>query len=285
MAPLNQDRKQQIPNYLLGDLSEEEKEDFEREFFEKDDLAAEVLAAEEKLMEDYVSGILDPRRRRQFENIYLANPSHREELKLHESLRLLSGSSRATEHVFWTASRRAAALAACILFLTIGLLLLFRENLRLRDDIRIIQAAQDRLLERHSEPQPLNLQPAPSTDVPREIGGTLPALVLLPGTREAASVAPVLRLAPNAPAYLLIVDVNSRSSATYHAKVETVEGNVLFEAGPLKSIPGKDGRARIQLPLTSSQLDAGDYILALQSKNSSGTSRNEGEYYFRILKN
>lgn len=276
------DRKEQIPRYLLGELTEEEREDFERDFFDGDDLAAEVLAAEEKLMEDYVSGILDPGRRRQFENLYLSNPAHREELKLHESLRTLSGAARTTGRPSPAVRKWAVAgLAACIAFLALGLLLLFRENHQLQNDIRNVQASQKELT-RQALPatpnQPAPVQ-APAVEIPKDAAGaTVPAILLLPGIREAGAATPVLHVPSSAPAYLLMADVGS-SGGSYHALIETVEGSVLYEAGPLRGIPGRNGHSRLQLALSHAQLEAGDYILVLRN----GT-RTIGEYYFRLAK-
>lgn len=279
---MRMERKQQIPRYLLGELTEEEREDFERDFFDGDELAAEVLAAEEKLMEDYVSGILDPGRRRQFENLYLSNPAHREELKLHESLRTLSGAARAAGRPSPAVRKWAVAgLAACIAFLAIGLLLLFRENRQLQNDIRNVQASQEEL-NRQAPPATPN-QPAPAPAPGVEIikdaaGGAVPAILLLPGIREAGSATPVLRVPSSAPAYLLMADVGG-SGGSYHALIETIEGSVLYEAGPLHGVPGRNGHARLQLALSNAQLEAGDYILVLRN----GT-RTIGEYYFRLAK-
>lgn len=279
---MRMERKQQIPRYLLGELTEEEREDFERDFFDGDELAAEVLAAEEKLMEDYVSGILDPGRRRQFENLYLSNPAHREELKLHESLRTLSGAARPAGRPSPAVRKWAVAgLAACIAFLAIGLLLLFRENRQLQNDIRNVQASQEEL-NRQAPPATPN-QPAPAPAPGVEIikdaaGGAVPAILLLPGIREAGSATPVLRVPSSAPAYLLMADVGG-SGGSYHALIETIEGSVLYEAGPLHGVPGRNGHARLQLALSNAQLEAGDYILVLRN----GT-RTIGEYYFRLAK-
>lgn len=279
---MRMERKQQIPRYLLGELTEEEREDFERDLFDGDDLAAEVLAAEEKLMEEYVSGILDPGRRRQFENLYLSNPAHREELKLHESLRTLSGTAREAGRPSPAVRKWAVAgLAACIAFLAIGLLLLFRENRQLQNDIRNVQASQKEL-NRQAPPATPNQPapaPAPGVEITKDAaGGAVPAILLLPGIREAGSATPVLRVPSSAPAYLLMADVGG-SGGSYHALIETIEGSVLYEAGPLRGVPGRNGHARLQLALSNAQLEAGDYILVLRN----GT-RTIGEYYFRLAK-
>ena len=276
---MHADRYQQISRYLLGELTEEEREDFERDFFEADELAAEVLATEERLMEDYVSGILEPGRRRQFENVYLSHAAHRDELRLHEALRTISSASRASERDI-PASRKwaVAALAACMAFLAFGLLLLFRQNRQLQADIRNVQASQ-RQLEVHAPPAAV--PPAPQVSISgaaEQAGASVPAILLLPGIRNAGSGAPLLRLPPGATAYLLLADVNS-STESYQALIESVEGSVLFQAGPLRGNPDSNGRVRLQLAVSSGQLDPGDYILVLRNG-----SRTAGEYYFRLVK-
>lgn len=273
-------RKQQITNYLLGELSEEEREDFERDFFESDDLAAEVLAAEERLMEDYVSGILDPARKKQFEDVYLADPALRNEVKMHKSLRSMAPGTEASVVPLRHTIQRLAlpVLAACLVFFAVGLFLLFRENNQLRKDIGTIQSTQEQLLHRQVPP---TAAPVPQSSAPRA-ATSLPAIMLVPGTREAVSNSPVIRATPETEAFVLEVDSSADPNRSYRAAIQNVDGTTLFEAGPLRAATGQTTPGRIRVYVPGNQLEPGDYILLLQDWNA--PTHKAGEYYFRLAR-
>lgn len=272
-------RKQQITNYLLGELSDEEREDFERDFFESDDLAAEVLAAEERLMEEYVSGILDPARKKQFEDVYLADPALRNEVKMHKSLRSIAPGLEASKIPLRITIQRVAlpVLAACVAFFAVGLFLLFRENNQLRKDIGNIQLTQEQLLHRQVPPK----APAPQS-YEHQAAANLPAIVLVSGTREAASTAPVLRITSGTEAFQLEADLSADPTRSYKAAIQSVDGTTLFEAGPLRATSASNSRSRIRVYVPGNQLEPGDYILLLQDWNK--PAQKAGEYYFRLAR-
>jgi anti-sigma factor RsiW len=68
--------------YLLGELSEAERGEFERLCFDDDQAFEELLAVEAELTDDYVRGTLKGHRREQFEQHLLRSPARRDELAL-----------------------------------------------------------------------------------------------------------------------------------------------------------------------------------------------------------
>jgi hypothetical protein len=75
-----------LTQYLLGDLSEPEREPFEENYFTDDELFAELLETENKLITDYLHGRLAQREKALFEQNYLATPCGRQKLELAQLL-------------------------------------------------------------------------------------------------------------------------------------------------------------------------------------------------------
>ena len=63
-----------MTQYLLGELSEDEKLSLEEQFFTQDDSFEQLLALEDELRYDYAQGGLTPQQRRQFEQRFLTLP-------------------------------------------------------------------------------------------------------------------------------------------------------------------------------------------------------------------
>ena len=63
-----------MTQYLLGELSEDEKQQLEENFFTNDDSFEQLLALEDELRYDYANGGLTPQQRRQFEQRFLTLP-------------------------------------------------------------------------------------------------------------------------------------------------------------------------------------------------------------------
>lgn len=61
-----------MTQYLLGELSEDEKLELEEHFFTNDNSFEQLLALEDELRYDYAQGGLTPAQRRQFEQRFLA---------------------------------------------------------------------------------------------------------------------------------------------------------------------------------------------------------------------
>ena len=69
-ATLNEER---IVQYLLGELSEQERTELEDRAFEDRKVLEEILAVEQDLIDDYVSGDIPEERRADFQKHFLAS--------------------------------------------------------------------------------------------------------------------------------------------------------------------------------------------------------------------
>lgn len=76
----------QIIQYLLGDLSDEEKRKLDEQLFVNDDYFERLLVTEEELIDDYLRGQLSERERQLFERTFLNSTHLRQRVNLARSL-------------------------------------------------------------------------------------------------------------------------------------------------------------------------------------------------------
>jgi anti-sigma factor RsiW len=77
--------------YLLGKLSQADREDFEDRYFSDDALLEQLQAIEEELIDAYVKGRLDPADRAAFENRFLHSPECRRRVEFARALAAIPG--------------------------------------------------------------------------------------------------------------------------------------------------------------------------------------------------
>lgn len=75
-----------MTQYLLGELSEDEKLRLEEEFFTDDDAFAQLMALEDELRYDYARGGLSSEQRRQFEQRFLSQPGAPQQIALAQAV-------------------------------------------------------------------------------------------------------------------------------------------------------------------------------------------------------
>lgn len=86
---MNSDKdNNQIIQYLLGTLPEDEAERFDELSFTDDEFGERLKAAENDLIDRYIQNELDEETRKRFEFYYLASPFRREKVKFAESLQI-----------------------------------------------------------------------------------------------------------------------------------------------------------------------------------------------------
>jgi hypothetical protein len=76
-----------IRRYLLGDLSEQEREQVEQRLMSDDDLYQQLLVAEDELIDEYVSDELPEQERAKFGRHFLSVPELRQDVKFAAALR------------------------------------------------------------------------------------------------------------------------------------------------------------------------------------------------------
>ena len=122
--------------YLLGKLAGEEREAFEHRLFTEDELIEEIRSVEDELIDDYVIGDLSVDEAAMFEKNFLITDERRQKLRLGKAFRTYAQKARAVpskpspgplnwRQLFSSSLVRAAAFAAVILIVTVGVWRIF----------------------------------------------------------------------------------------------------------------------------------------------------------------
>src|SRR5437764_2885067 len=82
----NAEQKRTITRYLLGEMSEPERSEFEDRYLDDPILFEELTAAEDEMMRCYVRSSLSEAERTAFERRFLTNPNHRRRVDFARSL-------------------------------------------------------------------------------------------------------------------------------------------------------------------------------------------------------
>lgn len=297
-----------MTRYLLGELSEEEREDFEDRYLRDQILHEQLLAACDDLVVAYVRGELPEPARARFEEHFLGSPDHRQEVEWTRELleALDSGSlSGSTPDSFASPVARwwrlplglaaSLALAAGIAALAASLWLA-SERARLvaelkRVEVEQVTARQDRgrLQERIAQLDKRNAEIGESLSQERErtqlsaLPSGVVGLLLSPGSLRSGGTVQRLRLPWKAAEVRLTVELSRDTFQTYRAVLETPDGKETWASGSVKSRATPAGRALV-LTLPAKVLSDGDYVLSVTGFRSDGTSAEAGEYAFAVAR-
>lgn len=246
------DVQERIRRYLLGQLTDGAREEFERELLVDEELFEELLVVEDELNDEYVVGELPHNERVQLEQHFLAAPERQEKLRFARALNryvtVASQKERTVANVL-PVSRSSrmlfrAAAAFAVVLLIAGMVLFLRN--------------------RNSSPKTfatLNLTISQST----RGDGTLPAKVSLTPGEDALKI--VLRLPDQSP-----------TVARY--RVELLESN----NGQSRSLEAssQDGQS-VTVVIPAGELKRGSYSLRVFTvRADGGEQRINGNYYFMV---
>ncbi len=262
--------------YLLGQLAEEERRQFEELLMSRDESFEELLAAEDELIDSYVGGALSAREREQFELYFLATPERRRKVSFARTLsRYIS--ERGGEKAFAqnVADARAApnaapnaapkwsrylppflrmenplagfSFAAILLLVLFGGVWLVVNNLR--DPAR---------------------------------GGAVVAVTLTPGqVRDSGAEVKTVSISPDIGAAELRLTLATTEHQSFRAVVNPVgEERDAFVAEDLKPLKSDTG-SFVVVNVPADVLDAGDYRVRLYGSGG-GEDEVVDSYYFRV---
>lgn len=311
-----------IVQYLLGELSEEEKMRLEQQYFADDDFFEQLLIVEGDLIDSYVRAELYGGERQRFETFFLASPPRRQRVELAralvehatESSLAMSAAAQARKPSPWWQSLRdmlgarhravTLAFAAAVLVIAVGGSLLIVETLQLRNRVEHLQSDRAEALRREQElKRQLAEHGSNSEQLADELGrersqrelleqelakaqrSTLSAItfILTPDLVRGTGEPKRLTIPPRADLVRMRLEFDRDDHKSYRGVIETVEGNRIWSSGSLKARPVKSGKA-VTLGVPASLFAKGDYILTLSGVNADGSSEPVGEYYFNIVR-
>jgi hypothetical protein len=153
--------------FLLGGMTEAERERLEAEYFADDDAFQEMLEAEDDLIDAYARGELSPSERRQFEQRFLNSSEGRERMQFARAFAAATVPQAVTARaeveptpapgffasIFGRPRALQAALATIAVASTVGFSGLLVERSRMNGELHELRAERARLTERAEELQ------------------------------------------------------------------------------------------------------------------------------------
>lgn len=157
---MSQQRNREVEKrYVLGTLSEQERDRLEQQYFSDDDAFEEVEIAEDDLVDQYVGGELTSTDRTLFERALSGSPQLQERIEFSRLLRdktsgtaaSIPASEVARGWFFWPQKRTSLAFAFAVLLVLVGGLAVATAWLKLRQQSASVAAREAELRQRSEE--------------------------------------------------------------------------------------------------------------------------------------
>ena len=299
IGPSEDDRR---VRFLLGELTDEERASFESEWFENDETFAELEALEEALIEGYCEGVLAAPLSTRFEAAYLTSDARRRRVALTRLLGRLANRRTAApterETPSWrNPARWAAVLAAVALVSVLASLAWTRQRTQAleaeREQLRVEVASagraaaeqERRFAELHAELERERFQRERLASLLGEVprAGSVLSLVLRGAQTRSGDEAPQLLLYPETVLVKLLLPVPQAAAGAYRARLETIDGDLLWERGELVARDTAAGPA-VVLALVAERLPTGHLVVELSTESAGGGAQIVGEFAFRLLR-
>jgi len=307
-----------LTRYLLGAVSQTERENIEAEYLTDEGVFEQLLIAEDELVDAYARGELSDQERTKFEKNFLTSARGRDRVHFSQALAgAVTDARPVPERVkpspspsFFAALRAALTPRVRVAGVTFAVLLvtafswLLVERTRMRRELQELRTERDRLTEQSKELQRL-------ADAERARSAELAAQVLQRGP-EPVPTEPATNLPPKRPpADIIAFDIspgNVRGSGStnltvpssvkfirltlfdrplmhqeYSAAIETADGKTVWRKKSFSFRPNVTPLDRVSLPsIPVSALPPGDYVLLLSGKQAKGNFEPVANYSFRI---
>jgi hypothetical protein len=337
-----------IKLYLLGAATEEERRQVEELLFLEDDYEEQIKVVEDDLIENYLSGNLSDDEKNRFERHFLTTPQHRENVNRARSLRNYvfsqldekefvenKGDSESLWSVWMTFFRKYStlgfAVASAILLAVLGLFFInnVSEKQRLNTQISEKTVLQEKITdlekqlnterernqsltnqlestrEQIAQTTPPNLQETPLPKIttvkreretaaiknPESSKITRKQLILISQTAvlelsagqtmNGSEDVKTVVITPKTKNLQLKLAVESNEYRHFSVEVNTEDGNVIWQRNNLKAQKtGKQPKIFITLP--TKILKAANYRVTLHGQKADGTNERIGSYYYRV---
>jgi hypothetical protein len=311
-----------LTRYLLGAVSETERENIEAEYLVDECMFEQMLIAEDELVDAYARGELSDQERTQFEKNFLTSARGRERVHFSQALAGAISDARPVPVIvkpspapsffaaLWaslTPKVRVAGVTFAVLLVAAFSWLLV-ERMRMRTELQELRAEHVRLTEQSKELQRIaDAERARSAELAVQIEGKESQRGPEPGTPEQAPRRPPediiafnispgsvrgsgggTRLAVPRSAKFIRLTLNFErpsSHQEYRAAIETPDGNSVWRNDSVGFRQNVTALDRVSLPsIPVSALPPGNYILLLSGKQADGNFEPVANYSFTITR-
>jgi hypothetical protein len=308
---MSENEHQVLKRYVLGELSEDERDALEQRYFNDQQFFGLLLKVETELVDDYVRGRLSAADRANFERSYLQNPDRARRVKFAAALATRIDRSntaitneRASEGFFarWIDRIRTGkiplvpAFALVSLLLLCGVVWLFieqrsyrsalqtaegdrqEEERRLREIEQSLKNEQQRANDLSAELEAARKQQSPGPEP-----GIATLLLSIAGIRDTGQLPATLTIPAGSNRVRILIDANELDYSDYRAALNAADGREVFSWGHLRPAKRKS-LARFSLEVPPAKLDNGDYILTLRGVTPNGEIDDLNKSVFRVKK-
>jgi hypothetical protein len=308
-----------MKQYLLGELTEEDRQQFEKQLMTSDEYFERLLIAEDELVDEYLRGRLSPREQEKFSNHFLCTPERHEKLRFSSSLHRYVSTHAGKAQTKWTwppffSFIRASyaikgwAMATALFLLTLGGAWLSVRTHLLQHALEEAgkqpglpagaqQESQRQMaqLREHNDQLTRELQQqqkqgdelkqelaALRTSSPLRSSSSLVAFALTPGVLRDIGGAKKVVVPASANWVRVELSLMTGDHKKYQAVLQKDTGEeVLSQITP--SIKPGNGTAEVILTVPAELLPHGDYVLKLSGMADKGSFEGVATYQFRVV--
>ncbi len=287
MTPANHDL---LVRYLLGNVSEPERERLEEEYFLNDEMCEALEAVEDELIDSYVCGRLSQSQREQFDKYFLDYPTKHERVEFAKIFmdaakreEAVTAPMRAVEqpNSWWQSvgsyllgRRTAARLAFAAAWLAVAMVATFLglQTQRLRWERTEFQQQIHQLQQQEAkmEQQVPDVFMLPASHLARGAGSSNPSHGLA--------------ISATSSSVILLLDLERDEFSHYDAILQSAEGKQIWHVERLRSQPIKNGHIAIAFYLPSQLLNRGDYNILLFGRSANDKLQIADSYEFSVVR-
>jgi hypothetical protein len=284
-----------IKGYLLGALTEEERQQVEQRVFTEPQFKATVLMVEDELVEDYVAGLLSESERERFTAHFLSTPRQIQKLRVIKALHTYAGGDAIANAKLPAGESSPAPVrksllralfgerwAVAILSVSTVLIIVLGAVIYLA----VRQGGADRRAAIEQEVARLNDLQDPRTGLPPGVDPANAGVLqvrLSPALDRASGKMVRISVPVEAKIVQMRLPLTSEPYRRYQATLGTVEGDEIFALASLRPVI-VDGNHTLWLNIPAGVLVRGDYLLKLRGVTQTDELADTVEYPFRIVR-
>lgn len=264
--------------YLFGELSAEERAEFEDAYLRDSTIFHELVALENELIDQYILGELSQADQTRFERSFLANPDRCNTVETARSLLNYSAAAANAESpkfgskvMPWHASR-VAQLAAAVVFLVMlgGISWLAVSNRTMANELTKLKQERASVLESRraleQQIEGLKADLLRQDDANRQMVQLMQDMVpftLEPAVSRGNGKSTGLVIPPHVAYVFLRVLLRDDSHSHYSLSIRTADGRPVWKQGNLQGTSNLEHRKELAVTVPSRLLRSGDYVLKI----------------------